>query len=141
MGDFILMDGDQVIFFPIFGNAIVTVQPGQLKATGKAILQGHKICIEGDEQQVSVSGCTYITPTYTIAGMGTLQILSLATDQKTQNLIVSGKPALLKGSQFVAKFSIAVPAQLPPPASTPDSMQKYKGQGQFVSKNMKWQSR
>ena len=141
MSDYILMDGDQVIFLPIFGNAIVAVQPGQLKATGKAILQGNKVCIEGDEQQVSVPGCTYLTPVYSIPGIGTLQIQSLAADQKTQCLITSNKPVLLKGSQFTAKFSITVPAQLPPPASTPDPTPDYKGQGQFLSTNMRWQSR
>lgn len=143
MSDYILMNGDQVMFLPAFGQAIVVVKPGKLQGSGKAKLQGNKICLAGDEKKVSVPGCTYMTPVYSIPGMGTLQIASLAPNQKTKALADSGKAVLLKGSQFTAKFAVTNPAKQPNPSGppTPDSMTEYKGQGQFISRNIKCRSR
>ena len=59
MDDFILIEGDQVIFLPNFGAATVVVKPGQLKGSGPCTLNGKKLCIVGDEAGVSVPGCTY----------------------------------------------------------------------------------
>jgi hypothetical protein len=52
MSDFILMDGDQAIFMPMFGAAVVVVQPGKLAGSGPATLGGKTICVEGDESKV-----------------------------------------------------------------------------------------
>ena len=40
MADYILMDGDQAIYKPNFGAAIVAVQPGTLTGSGKANIGG-----------------------------------------------------------------------------------------------------
>ena len=139
MADFIIIDGDQAIFNPAFGLATVVVKPGDLKASGESSLQGQKVCIDGDEKSVSVPGCMYTTPVYSVPGMGTLKIAALGGDQKAQKTNSAGKPMLLKGSIFTAKFEVQSPAKMPPPASTPDNTPLYSGTGNFQTTNTKWQ--
>ena len=74
MEDWILVDGDTVLFVPSFGVATVVVQPGTLKGSGPSTYAGKKACVDGDEGDVSVPGCMYTTPQYSIPGSGTLKI-------------------------------------------------------------------
>ena len=78
MADLILVDGDVVNFLPAFGAAVVVVQPGKLAGSGPATIGGKNICVDGDETKVSVPGCVYMTPQYSIPGTGTLKIAQLA---------------------------------------------------------------
>lgn len=137
MSDLILIDTDLVMFMPSFGAATVLVQPGQLKATGPATIGGKKICVDGDEKQVEVPGCTYVAPPFVIPGVGTLKIDSLAGDQKASHSNVDGKLMLLKGGNFTAKFEVQSPAQQPAPPGppVPDGSPSYSGQGQFIPAN------
>ena len=139
MSDFILIDGDQAIFNPSFGLATVVVRPGNLKASGKSTLIGKKVCIDGDENNVSVPSCIYTTPVYSIPGTGTLKISALGGEQKAKKTNSGGKAVLLKGSTFTAKFEVQNPAKQPPPASTPDATPQYSGTGTFRTNNTKWQ--
>lgn len=142
MPDFILIEGDKANFMPNFGAAIVVVQPGDLKGSGPATLNGKKLCVDGDEKKVSVSGCTYMTPQYSIPGSGTLKISALAGDQKATKTNTGGKAVLLKGSTFTAEFEVQSPAKQPPPGSAPpvpDATPKYTGTGMFITTNMKLQ--
>ena len=52
MADFVLIEGDQTIFMPNFGAAVVvgSLQPGNLTGSGPATFNGKKICIDGDEK-------------------------------------------------------------------------------------------
>ncbi len=139
MLDSILIDGDIALFMPNFGAAIVVVQPGNLKGSGPATINGKKICVDGDEKQVSVPGCTYMTPQYCIPGVGTLEIAALAGDQKATKTKTGDKVMLLKGSKFTAKFSVQTPAQQPPPGPggpIPDSTPQYSGNGMFIAGNV-----
>ena len=141
MSDFIIIDGDQAIFIPAFGAAIVVVQPGQITGSGPATLNGKKICIEGDESSVEVPGCTYMTPQYSIPGTGTLKIDSLASDQVATKTKTGDTAVILKGKQFNAKFEVQSPAQQPPPgpgSPIPDSSPSYSGNGMFVTTNVKF---
>ncbi len=141
MSKLILIDGDQVIFQPSFGAATVVVQPGRLRAGGPATLGGKKICVEGDESQVAVPGCTYITAQHSIPGTGTLKIAALAGDQTARKTNTGGKPLLLQGSQFTAKFEVQSPAQQPPPgpgSPVPDATPQYSGRGTFMPANHKF---
>ena len=143
MSRFILIDGDKANFIPVFGKAIVTVKPGNLKANGKSTLKGKKICIDGDEKDLSVPGCMYISPPYVIPGTGTLKIASLGGDQKAKKTNSGGKKVLLQGSIFKAKFEVQNPAKEPPkgPAPpTPDPTSQYSGMGNFSTTNTKWQA-
>jgi hypothetical protein len=138
MEDLILIDGDQVIFLPPFGAAVVVPQPGKLEGSGPATLKGKKLCVEGDEGKVSVPGCMYMTPQYCIPGTGTLKIDALAGDQKAKKTNTGGKVVLLKGKQFTAKFEVQGPAMQPPPGPgppIPDPTSQYSGNGMFVTTN------
>ena len=136
MGDKVLTDGDMVVFMPVFSPAIVVVQPGKIPGSGPASIGGKKVCVDGDEAQVSVPGCTYITPSHPIPGVGTLKIASLAGNQKARSVQTGGKPVLLKGAMFTAKFEVQSPAQQPTPAGpVPDATPQYSGQGQFMPVN------
>lgn len=138
MSDFILLQGDTVIFKPAFGPATVAVQPGTLSAAGGASVKGVKVCVAGDEKQVSVMGCSYVTPVYSVAGVGTLKIQQLMPNQQAQKTKSAKKPVLLKGADFVAAFQVMAPAQMPPPASTPDPLTLYVGNGSFQTMNQKF---
>ena len=139
MPDFILQDGDKANFLPNFGAAVVVVQPGDLTGSGPATLNGKRICVDGDEKKVSVPGCTYMTPQYSIPGSGTLKIAALDGSQKAKKTNTGGKAVLLKGGNFTAKFEVQSPAQMPPTASTPDATPQYSGTGTFITTNTKFQ--
>lgn len=136
MTDYVLIDGDVAVFQPSFGAATVVVPPGQLSASGPATKGGKKICVEGDESSISVSGCLYVTPQYSIPGSGTVTISSLASDQVAEHTVTGGTPVMLKGGQFDAKFEVSSPAQQPSsPSPIPDSTTSYGGNGSFVTTN------
>ena len=136
MGDSILITNDLVMFTPAFGSAIVVVQPGTLSGSGNGKIAGQAICVEGDEANVSVPGCQYISGSFSIPGTGTLKIDSLGPDQVAKQTKCGGKAVMLKGSTFTAKFEVMVPAMMPPPASTTDPMSQYTGTGNFITTNM-----
>lgn len=141
MSDFILVDGDSALFLPNFGAAIVMVQPGTLRGSGPATLDGKKICVDGDEKNLAVPGCPYLTPQYSIPGTGTLKIDALAGNQKARKTQTGGKPVLLKGGSFTAKFEVQSPAQQPTPGGpVPDATPQYGGgSGMFNTANAKFQ--
>lgn len=121
---------------------MVVVKPGDLKAGGPATLNGKKVCVDGDEKNVSVPGCMYMAPPYVIPGTGTLKIAALAGNQKAKKTNTGGKLVLLKGGNFTAKFEVQSPAKQPPPgpgAPIPDATPQYSGSGMFVTTNMKFQ--
>ena len=131
----ILIDGDQALFQPTFGQATVVVRPGTIQGSSKDTLSGKNICVDGDEKTVVVPGCMYTSGSFTVPGAGTLKIASLGGDQKAKETYSGGKPVILKGSMFIARFEVTSPAKLPPPPSTPDPVPVYPGQGQFVTTN------
>lgn len=142
MTDFVIIEGDLAIFNPAFGAAIVMVLPGTMMATGGSTIGGKKICIDGDETKLSVPGCTYMTPQYSIPGVGTLKIDSLAPNQLAYKSNSSKKAMILKGGNFNAKFEVQAPAQDPAPMATggapiPDATAQYKGFGNFITMNIK----
>lgn len=141
MSDFILVNGDVVMFMPAFGPATVVPQPGSLQGSGPATLNGKKVCVDGDEKNVAVAGCVYMTPAYPIPGSGTLKIAALAGNQKAVKTKTGGKPVLLKGGMFTAKFEVQSPAQMVTPAgaTVPDSTPQYSGMGSFNTMNSKFQ--
>jgi hypothetical protein len=50
---------------------------------------------------------------------------------------------MVKGSQFIAKFSVQAPAMQPPPgpgSPIPDATPEYSGQGSFISSNTKFKA-
>ena len=138
MSDYVLIDGDTALFMPSFGAATVVVRPGSITGTGPATFGGKALCIDGDEDSVSVASCTYITPQYSIPGMGTLEIAALAGDQVAAKTNTGQTKVLLVGTTFTAKLSVSSPAQQPPPgpgSPIPDPTPEYSGSGQFITSN------
>jgi len=139
MSDFVLMDGDKANFNPAFGLAIVTVQPGVLKGSGPATIAGNKMCVDGDEGDLSVQGCTYVTMQHTVPGSGSMKISALAGNQKATKTKTGDKLVLLKGMLFIAKFEVQSPAQQTTPSGpVPDPMTEHVGNGTFVTANIKF---
>ena len=138
MSDLILVNDDLVQFNQAFGLAMVVVRPGRLSGSGPGTLNGKSICVDGDQNQVSVPGCVYMTAVYSIPGTGTLKIDSLSANQIATKTRSGAKPALLKGVSFIAKFEVQSPAQQPPPgpgSPIPDSTLQYPGSGSFITAN------
>ncbi|WP_438044722.1 hypothetical protein [Sorangium sp. So ce128] len=134
----ILVDGDKAIFLPSFTPALVHPRPGELKGSGPGTLKGKKLCVEGDEGEVSVANCSYVIPGYSIAGKGTLKISALGSDQKAKKTRTGDKAVLLKGTTFEATFEVQNPAKQPPKGPgppIPDSTLKYQGKGMFTTTN------
>ena len=143
MPDYVLIEGDLAVFLPTFGAATVIVRPGQMKGSGTVTWDGKNLCVDGDEKQLAVPGCSYFTPVYSIPGVGTLKIAALAANQQAKHALANGKAVLLKGGQFTAKFEVQAPAQQPPPAPgppIPDSMRTYSGLGSFTTFNTNYQA-
>jgi hypothetical protein len=145
MADFVLLDGDTVMFLPTFDpGATVVVLPGRLKGSGPATLGGKKLCVVGDEGSVEVKGVQYFTGQYSIPGTGTLSIEALADDQKAKKSNTGGTALMLKGGNFTATFKPDPPpacAKQPPPgpgSPVPDSTPQYSGKGMFVTTNTKF---
>ncbi len=135
MPSFVLVQGDQVVFEPAFGDAKVTVQTGTLSASGVDTINQKSVCVFGDQAEVMVGPCPYETDTYLEAGMGMLSIQQLAPDQQSGTTTSNNQPVLVQGSQFTALFTVIKPAQAPPPANTPDPLKQYTGQGTFQTTN------
>lgn len=139
--DIIIMADDTVKFEPTFGVASLsgTLQ-GTMPASGKTTLNGTKVCVEGDEKNLVVSGCMYKAPPFAhVPGIGVLKIKKLAPDQLTQKTKSGGKPLILQGAKFDAVFEVTTPAQLlaPPAPPQPDAAPSYAGKGEFIPNNSK----
>lgn len=133
----IVIDGDQAMFLPAFGVAVVVVQPGRISGSGPATIAGRKACVDGDETSVSVPGCMYVAPPYVIPGTGTITIDRLGGDQIAGSVEAGGAKLILRGSQFTAKFSVSSPAQQPQASGPiPDASPSYMGNGMFAPSNM-----
>jgi len=139
MSDYVLVDGDQALFQPAFGNATVVVQPGRLSGSGPMKVTGKAACVSGDEGSVSVPGCPYMSPPFVIPGTGTLAISALAGDQLASSSSTGDVKLMVKGSAFTASFSVDSPAMQPNPPGppVPDPLPKYSGTGSFQASNTK----
>jgi hypothetical protein len=141
MSDYAILDGDQAVFMPAFGVAVVAVRPGRVMGTGMTSLMGKKICVKGDETKLMVPGCVYTTPIYSIPGVGTLKINALGGNQTSKKTKSGGKEIIVKGSTFTAVFEVQTPAQQPPQGPTPpvpDATPQYSGNGNFITTNTKF---
>lgn len=148
MPDSILTTGDDIVFEPDFFQDLKTksckatvMAKGRATLTGTAGItrNGKEICLKGDENRVKVGGCDYIAGDYSQGGKGTITIDALAGDQVSTDIVIHGKPILVKSdnteSKFIARFTVQKPARMPPPENTPDPVKTYYGKGYFVSEH------
>lgn len=144
--DYVLIDGDEVIFEPKFGEAgeaTVVVQPVKLKASGPTTLSGKKLCVQGNETSVSVPNCSYSAKPY-VGGTGTLTITSLknehvATKSRSGNkkLLLVGRTSTGSSVSFTARFEVVTPAKN---SSGGDPTKEYFGSGFFETANTKFRA-
>jgi Contractile injection system spike tip protein len=143
MADSIIITGDLLrVAMPLMGATVFPVAaPVPLIGSG-ARVNGlmRPVCVQGDELPAFLKGVPlpYVAPPYVIPGTGTLQILLMPTNlaKRTMN---AGKPLLLKGGQFQAKFQVASPAMFQPPGPVPpqpDPISVKIGPAQFITSNM-----
>jgi hypothetical protein len=134
--DFIIQNGDQLMI-TITPPALVPalLAPVPLVASGFSTINGLAVCVEGDENPQSLQVPTpYTSPPYTVPGMGTVAV-TLGASNKTSAATDQGKAILLKGSTMTAQFTVSVPAQMPPPVSTPDPLAAKTGTAVFITTN------
>ncbi|AHK18470.1 hypothetical protein [Yersinia similis] len=130
MSEAIVIDGDLLMFEPMFGARSVTViSPGKIRGTGHAQINGKKTCILGDEKNVRIPA-TYTTNTHVIPGSGTVTISSLDSSQQVRHC-TSGAPLIVKGQQFTATFLVEAPATSP--NIEPDNTLDSSGKGRFIT--------
>jgi len=131
MSDLAVLDGDLLQFDPMFGNRTVTVTgPAMIRGSGKATINQRKMCVRGDETKVQVNA-QYTIPGYS-PGAGILTIMMLAANQQAPRCL-SGAPLLIKGQQFIARFTPTQPAMTTSTPSTPDAPAPSLGKGRFIT--------
>lgn len=132
MSNRVVIDGDALTFNPQLGAITITPPPQpQIRGSGEASIEGKKICIVGDEKQVSFT-VDYIKPPFVASpGKGTLTIKALASDQQAAFATAPAK-IIVVGSQFTTQFQPTKPAQ--DPQGKPDpNMGPAQGTGTFIN--------
>lgn len=138
MADPIVVTGDLAVFPTACGAAVLPPTQAPLTGTGRDTVLGKRVCVDGDERRILVSGVTYTTATHSIPGTGALMIQQLDPAQKSTRSKSGGKPLLVAKGKFTAKFLVMVPAQQPStPSPIPDTTPQYVGQGEFQTTNQK----
>ncbi|TDB57286.1 hypothetical protein [Photorhabdus khanii] len=126
----LIIDGDSLLFDPLFGNRQVTILgPATIRGSGHAQIQGKKIVIVGDEKKVQLQA-QYITPTHPILGMGMVTIAQLDASQQV-NFCRSNAVVIVVGQQFTARFTPTQPANNP--STGPDVTTPSMGKGRFIA--------
>lgn len=130
MSNIIVLDGDVLKFDPQFGiNTVTPTATPVIHGSGEATIEDKKICILGDEKNVSIKA-SYMSTNYPNQGTGTLTIASLANDQQAP-FATAEKPVIVVGSQFTASFTPETPASSdkgPDPVTAPST-----GSGTFIN--------
>lgn len=119
--DLIIRTGDMLTFtvpppyaIPLLAAPIPLVGSGSNLNAEKMV-----VCLEGDEQPDVLNAPTaYTNGSFTVPGMLTVEV-KIFPFNKTA-MTKNGSAILIKGKPFISKLAITVPAQMPPPASTPD---------------------
>ena len=138
MADNILVTDDTVSFDKMFQMAEVEIPLVKIKGNGKMTIGGKAVCLDGDEKEVKAENCPYKANGGTITGgFGTVEILMITPQHKAKKTTDSGKPVLLKGSTFYAKFTVKSPGLDATKQNAPDPMTLYIGTGKFEAANQK----
>ena len=142
MEDFILKTGD-MIQITITPPAIVPMLMAPVPLVGSStsvMVGGMPACLLGDELPKAISGpLPYTAPPFVTPGMGTVSVTLTPTNQTmlTQN----GKAILIKGQQFIARFTVSAPAMQPTPVGpVPDPLVIKPGTAQFITTNINTQA-
>ncbi|MEM0938990.1 MAG: hypothetical protein AAGI25_04270 [Bacteroidota bacterium] len=133
--DHIIVEGDKVEFSSFTNITLIPAKPSTgIRASGKATINGKKVCVEGDEKKVTLQ-CSYTTQAQPMPGVGELTIQQLAINQLASKSSVGGKPILLAGSIFNCQFKAIVRAMNPQGVTDPVGI--FFGQGKLIPTNNK----
>lgn len=137
MPDFIIRTGDMIkITIPPPAIVPMLEAPVPLEGSSETVtVVGMPACLVGDELPMELrEPLPYTAPPFTTPGMGKLT-LTLLPDNQTL-LSKNGKAILIKGSEFVATFTVETPAtQVTPAGPVPDPVDVKPGTAQFVTTN------
>jgi uncharacterized Zn-binding protein involved in type VI secretion len=141
LGDFVVVDQDQIMWMPSFGPA-VTLGPAMgmvMAGSTKVKVTGKKVALVGDETKWKSMPVMYTSGSFVTPGVAMAKVMMLGPDQKTLKTKVEGKPAVIKGSVFQAILMVMSPAMMPTPAGpVPDPVPMYPGgMGKFITTNTK----
>ncbi len=126
----LVVDGDTLLFEPLFGNRQVTILgPATIRGSGHAKIQGKKIVMMGDEKKVQFQA-QYITPSHPVPGMGMVTIAQLDTSQQV-SFCRSPVTVIVVGQQFIARFTPTQPASNP--SGVLDITAPSMGKGRFIA--------
>ncbi|MCC8459175.1 hypothetical protein [Photorhabdus aegyptia] len=126
----LVVDGDNLLFEPLFGNRQVTIMGLVIiRGRGHAQIQGKKIAIVGDEKKVQFQA-QYITPSHPIPGTGIVTIAQLDASQQA-NFCRSPATVIVVGQQFTARFTPTQPAKTQ--IGVPDMTTPSMGKGRFIA--------
>ena len=136
--DFIIKTGD-MIRITIFPPAIVPPLMAPIPLIGSSTnltVNNMPVCLEGDElPPMLLAPQPYTAPPFVTPGTGTVSV-TLTPMNKTL-LTDNGKPILIKGTPFMAEFTVMAPAMQPTPVGpVPDPVAKKPGMAEFVTTNM-----
>lgn len=136
--DFIIKTGD-MIRITIFPPAVVPqlLAPIPLVGTSKDLtVSNMPVCLEGDElPPMLLAPMPYTAPPFVTPGTGTVSV-TLTPINKTL-LTKNGKAILIKGTPFMAEFTVMAPAMQPTPAGPiPDPVAKKPGMAEFITTNL-----
>ncbi|KOY61545.1 hypothetical protein [Photorhabdus heterorhabditis] len=125
----LVVDGDILLFEPLFGNRqVIILGPATIRGSGHAQIRGKKIVIVGDEKKVQFQA-QYITPSHPIPGMGMVTIAQLDASQQV-NFCRSPVTVIIVGQQFTARFTPSQPATS---QAGPDVTAPSMGKGRFIA--------
>lgn len=113
--NFVLATGD-TLAVTIPGAVIpAAAAPQPLLGTSTDLLRGGiPVCVKGDELPPALRGpLTYSEPSFPNFGTGTLQLTPIPGVHLTTVLADNGTAVLLKGTPFLAVFTIGTPATDP----------------------------
>jgi len=110
--------------------------PAPLVGTSKDLtVKNMPVCLEGDELPPMLRApMPYTAPPFVTPGMGTVSV-TLTLMNKTLRT-KNGKAILIKGTPFLAEFTVTTPAMQPTPAGpVPDPVAKKPGMAEFITTN------
>jgi hypothetical protein len=137
VGDFVLRTSDTIkITIPPPAMIPALEAPVPLEGSAETLtVCGLTACLLGDELPPSLrEPLAYTAPPFTIPGLGTL-MLTLNPSNLTEQTR-SGQALLIKGSPFIAMFTVTDPAQQPTAVGpVPDPVVEKPGTAEFITTN------
>lgn len=123
---------------PVVTVPVPAIPAGSLSVSSdnKLTSEGKKAALKSDmEGQTPVAGIGYINPPYTVPGTLSWDGV-LSGSQESVKLTKSGSGAIVDDTDSGAvEWTVVVPAQMPPTASTPDPNTSYPGTWTLLNAN------